>query len=276
MKIEINQSIENGSCILNPNRSNVDIIKIILIIFKILLTIVNIFFNGIIIYLILFKLKKRTFSNFLFLSGAISDFMIGLMSIPFMTIFTSYGYWPIGEATCIFWVINDFSIGSVSIYSLLLMSIHRYRELKWPHKENEIMNKEKYSIIILKWILIYLFWGLSVILITRQNFVAENCYFSSTRTCILWWGAQHMLQCVYFSTPCMHMCVAVVHAAGNVSPRDPVLSSPGLWLQVICALHWTMGMLVYRPLLPRRMASADNVQASKRAVYGHILGAFTT
>ena len=162
-----------------------DIKNIILITVKVILTILNLFFNGSIIYIILFRLKRKTYSNFLFLSGTLSDFMIGLMSIPFMTIFTTFGFWPLGKATCIFWVINDFSIGTISIYSLLLMSVHRFRQLKWPLVVTEAMNKEKYFILIGKWIGIYIFWGLSVILITRKDFNSRNCYFTYTFSYVL-------------------------------------------------------------------------------------------
>ncbi|CAF1013475.1 unnamed protein product [Brachionus calyciflorus] len=177
---EIFVNLSNYKSTNSTANSNSEPIKIILIILKAILSLLCIFFNGFIIYLVCFKLKHRSYSNFLFLSGAISDFMIGLLSIPFMTVFTSYGFWPLGEGLCLFWVINDYSIGTVSIYSLLLMSIHRFRQLKWPLKVNENMSKEKYALIFGKWILIYLFWGLSVILVTRSNFNPENCYFTST------------------------------------------------------------------------------------------------
>ncbi|RNA17429.1 histamine H3 receptor-like, partial [Brachionus plicatilis] len=180
-RTNLNFSIKN----ISECKTQKDYKTIVLITAKVILAILNIFFNGSIIYIILFRLKRKTYSNFLFLSGTLSDFMIGLMSVPFMTIFTTFGFWPLGEATCIFWVINDFSIGTVSIYSLLLMSIHRFRQLKWPLVVNENMTRDKYFILIGKWILIYAFWGLSVVLITRQNFESRNCYFTYTFTYVL-------------------------------------------------------------------------------------------
>jgi hypothetical protein len=106
--------------------------------------------------------------------------MIGVFSIPFMTVFTTMGYWLLKKELCMFWVINDFSIGTISIYSLLLVAIHRYRQIKYPVGKNENLTKLRMTIIVAKWLLVYLFWGLSVVLIVDENFVAESCYFTYT------------------------------------------------------------------------------------------------
>lgn len=146
---------------------------------KVLLAFINVFFNSYIIVLVLFVVKKRSFSNFLFMSGAIADLMIGLLSIPFMTVFTTVGVWPLGKFACIFWIINDFSIGSISIYSLLFLSIHRYLQIKFPFGKSEHMTSRRYAIIFVKWMSIYLFWGVAVLIITNNDeFEPLYCYFS--------------------------------------------------------------------------------------------------
>jgi hypothetical protein len=157
---------------------------------KVLLAVFNITFNGVVIVIVLFFIKKKTFSNYLFMSNAVADFIIGILSIPFMTIFTTFTYWPLGHHLCIFWIINDFSVGSLSIYSLLLIAIHRYLQLMKPHKakNNEGMNKKRYFIIASLWFSCYSFWLLSVIPITssdKSTFKAEQCYFTYTFVYVL-------------------------------------------------------------------------------------------
>lgn len=145
---------------------------------KVTLALVNVTFNGYVIVLVLVVIKHKSYSNYLFASGALADLMIGLLSIPFMTVFTTVGYWPLGKTLCVFWIINDFSIGSISIYSLLLIAIHRYLQIIIPLKETETMTATKYAVIGFKWMFIYLFWGLSVILITARDFDDTSCYFT--------------------------------------------------------------------------------------------------
>lgn len=166
---------------INSNNQTLSYLKLAYLLpFKIALGVINIIFNGYIIVLVLVIVKNKSYSNMLFLSGALADLMIGILSIPFLTLTTSVGFWPLGKSACIFWVINDFSIGSISIYTLLIMAVHRYFQIKFPLNESEKMTTRKYGVILAQWILVYLFWAISVIIITQVDFIPENCYFTYT------------------------------------------------------------------------------------------------
>jgi 5-hydroxytryptamine receptor 1 len=105
--------------------------------------------------------------------------MIGAISIPLMTLFTTLNYWPLGEPLCMFWLVNDFSAGSISIYSLLLMAIHRYRQIKYPIQATEDMTKLRIAVIVLTWILIYAFWSFSVFVVADRSFTSESCFLTN-------------------------------------------------------------------------------------------------
>ena len=103
---------------------------------KLSLGLINVTFNILIIFIVLIVIKTKTFSNLLFMSTAVSDCILGFLSIPFMTLFTTYGYWPLGKTACIFWVINDFSNGNYTalknntFYLALLYYLRKHKHLQ--------------------------------------------------------------------------------------------------------------------------------------------------
>ena len=167
----------------NSNSTNLPIATYLycLIPVKLLIGVINYIFNGYIIHLVVFKIKKKTYSNILFLFNAIADFTSGLISIPSMTLFTTIGYWPLGKVTCVIWVINDFAVTSISAFSLLIIAVHRYLQIKRPVETTEKMTKNKWLSIAFQWIIIYAFWTISVIIISwPAEFEVESCYFTSS------------------------------------------------------------------------------------------------
>lgn len=153
---------------------------------KLLIGVINFIFNGYIIHLVVFRIKKKTYSNILFLFNAIADFTSGLISIPSMTLFTTIGYWPLGKATCLIWVINDFAVTSIGAYTLLIISFHRYMQIIRPMKTKEKMTTNKWLSIAFQWVSIYAFWAISAIIISwPPDFVPEYCYFTYTFAYVL-------------------------------------------------------------------------------------------
>ena len=153
---------------------------------KLLIGIINFIFNGYIIHLVIFRIRKKTYSNVLFLFNAIADFTSGLISIPSMTLFTTIGYWPLGKVTCLIWVINDFAVTSISAFTLFTIAVHRYLQIIRPMKTKERMTTNKWLTIAFQWILIYAFWTISVIIISSSpDFVPEYCYFTYTFAYVL-------------------------------------------------------------------------------------------
>ena len=147
---------------------------------KICLTLLTALLNTCIIVIILFMIKRQTFSNYIFLGMALADSIIGYISLPFMIIFTTFDYWPLGYAGCAFWVVSDWSSCSVSLYNLCLISVHRFIHIKWPLTSNENLTVKRKILLVSIWIVSYACWTTSILLVTQTDFDAEACYFTYT------------------------------------------------------------------------------------------------
>ncbi len=123
-------------------------------------------------------IKKKTYSNTLFLSKSVADIVIGATSMPFLTVYTNNGMWPLGYGLCVIWVVLDYSCCSISIFNLLLITWHRYTQLKYPFKSTEDLTILRYVIIVFVWIIPTTFWLASVIPITSKNLKADDCAFT--------------------------------------------------------------------------------------------------
>lgn len=142
--------------------------------------------NFLIIVTVIFIIKKKTYTNYLFMSMAMADLVIGAISLPFYTIYSTFKYWPLKQYVCIFWVINDYASCTVSICNLLLVTIQRFNHLVFPLKTSEKMDKLKVTLIALSWIIPYLFWSISALAINLQNDPnSTECYFMYTFTYVL-------------------------------------------------------------------------------------------
>jgi hypothetical protein len=178
-----NNSFSNTT---ETNSFSVPIYILVLLPLKIIVILLTVFLNLFIIIIVLFKLKKKTYSNYLFLSITVSDFIVGCSSMSFMTIFTYYSYWPLGYYLCAFWVVVDWSTSTVNLVSVLMLTIQRYCLIKYPFKTKEKMDGQKRALIFFSWLIPYSYWIISVILITyNPSFDYVNCYFTYTPTYVL-------------------------------------------------------------------------------------------
>ena len=84
--------------------------------------------------MISFKIDKQlqTISNYFLFSLAVADAMIGLISIPFLTVYIVHGEWRLGYITCQFWLSTDYLMSNASVYNLLLISFDRYFSVTRP------------------------------------------------------------------------------------------------------------------------------------------------
>jgi hypothetical protein len=181
----MNQSIENMTNLSGSGESieslpTITTLMIALLPIKIALMVTTVCANMLLIVTIGFLVKEKTYSYCLFWSTSFSDFFIGLFSWPSMIVFTTYARWPIGIQLCKFWIINDFSCGCVTIMNLLLITIHRYRQLTSPTKTTETMSKLKVARIFLVWTLFYTYWTGSAVPIVSKNYIDQSCYFMYT------------------------------------------------------------------------------------------------
>lgn len=142
---------------------------------KLSLTVISTVLNGYIIGLFIVVIKTNTYSNWLFFCGVVADFMIGAISVPFFTIYTTFGYWPLGKSACIIWLITDSAAGSISVFCPLIIAIHRYIQIVRPLKVSERMTKYKYAMIAAFWMITYTFWALVVIVPNAKDEKLTSC-----------------------------------------------------------------------------------------------------
>lgn len=147
------------------------------LIVKILVCLLTFSLNLLIIFIVFLRIKKISYTNFLFASMALADCLIGLISMPSLTLFTTYAYWPLGFSPCVFWVVIDYSSCSISLTNLVLISIQRLRHLIFPLKTNDKLTKTRVGFVVFLWALQYIAWPSSVYLILREVFVEGDCYF---------------------------------------------------------------------------------------------------
>lgn len=84
--------------------------------------------------MISFKIDKQlqTISNYFLFSLAVADFAIGLISMPLFTVYTIFGYWPLGPHICDTWLALDYLASNASVLNLLIISFDRYFSVTRP------------------------------------------------------------------------------------------------------------------------------------------------
>ncbi|XP_002736922.1 putative G-protein coupled receptor No18 [Saccoglossus kowalevskii] len=69
---------------------------------------------------------RRYIGNFFLLNLAVSDFIIGLVSLPLNTAWFLSGNWLLGEVVCKIWIVMDFTACYASVCAIVLISLDRY------------------------------------------------------------------------------------------------------------------------------------------------------
>ncbi|XP_050348620.1 muscarinic acetylcholine receptor DM1 [Nymphalis io] len=106
--------------------------KIVIAIIASVLSVLTVVGNSMV--MISFKIDKQlqTISNYFLFSLAVADFAVGLISMPLFTMFTIYGYWPLGPHVCDTWLALDYLASNASVLNLLIISFDRYFSVTRP------------------------------------------------------------------------------------------------------------------------------------------------
>ncbi|XP_032323231.1 histamine H4 receptor isoform X2 [Camelus ferus] len=84
--------------------------------------------NAVVILAFVVDKNLRHRSNFFFLNLAISDFFVGVISIPLYIPHTLFD-WKFGDEICAFWLIVDYLLCTASVYNIVLISFDRYQSV---------------------------------------------------------------------------------------------------------------------------------------------------
>lgn len=102
-----------------------------------LLTLGCILGNLLVILAVLQVHKLRTPSNYLIMSLALSDLLVGLVVMPLAIKYELLGVWVLGQTACSMWVTLDVTLSTSSILNLMMISIDRYLIITRPFKYSQ-------------------------------------------------------------------------------------------------------------------------------------------
>ncbi|KAI8508609.1 hypothetical protein Bbelb_137080 [Branchiostoma belcheri] len=95
-----------------------------------LLTLFMLAVNGRVILAFILDKKLRYPSNLLVLNLSVSDFLFGLLSLPFLTVNQVTGRWVFGQTACSLWQFVTLWMRCESAFTLALVSFDRYLMVK--------------------------------------------------------------------------------------------------------------------------------------------------
>ena len=150
-----------------------------------LLTLVG---NSLVCFSVYYFPRLRKPTNYLIVSLAVSDLLVGAFSLPFRIAQTVNGErFPesLGYAGCRFWLWIDTLCSAASIFNLVSISIERLMAVKWPLRHRtEMTSKRAFLMILLVWIsallvasLVFVNWsGREIVVIAPQCSVQSRAY----------------------------------------------------------------------------------------------------
>ncbi|XP_020613380.1 tyramine receptor 1-like [Orbicella faveolata] len=123
--------------------------------------------NSLVCFSVYYFPRLRRPTNFLIVSLAVSDLLVGSLSLPFRIAQTvNHEKWPasLGRAGCQYWIWIDMLCCGASILNLTGISFDRLLAVKWPLTYRENMTSKRAALVILfVWLYAFLFACLSFV-----------------------------------------------------------------------------------------------------------------
>ncbi|CAF4065039.1 unnamed protein product [Rotaria sp. Silwood2] len=157
-------------------------------------------------------------TNYFILSLSVSDFLIGLLSMPLLTIYIYAKEWPLNAIICDIWLSLDYTVCLTSIYTVLFITIDRFCSVKMPAKYRKWRTKRKINIMIaITWAVPTLIFFTSTMLYPRVKGISNM----QNGVCDVQWNKNHVFNlCLtigYFWTTLFVMIVLYIFIYGVAS-----------------------------------------------------------
>ena len=121
--------------------------------------------------------KEKTFSNIIFLLNTITDFVVGLISVPGYAFQTfTQGNRKFNSMVCVIYKTFDYANSNFSLMLLLVITIHRWLQLKDPFKQKEEMNRWRWLLIFIILVFNYIIWFVIWYFYFEKGENANFCY----------------------------------------------------------------------------------------------------
>jgi muscarinic acetylcholine receptor M3 len=129
-------------------------VNIVLAIIGTLISLLTIGGNVLVLVSFVVDRQIRQPTNYFLFSLAISDFLIGCISMPFLTLAIYKNQWVLGSFLCDIWLSLDYTICLASIYTVLLITIDRFCSVKFPTKYRNWRTKKRIIyLVLLTWLI---------------------------------------------------------------------------------------------------------------------------
>lgn len=136
-------------------------------IFNVIVMVLTIVGNVLVGFSVYYFPRLRRPTNYLVVSLAVSDLLVGLLSLPFRISQTVNGeVWPddLGKAGCQFWIWIDMICSGASILNLVAISFDRLLAVKWPLTYQENMTARRaFMMISFVWVYALIVGSLSFV-----------------------------------------------------------------------------------------------------------------
>ena len=125
---------------------------IVIAVFGSVLSVLTVLGNILVMLAFFLDRQIRQPTNYFILSLSVSDFLIGLFSMPLLTIYIYAKEWPLNAVICDIWLSLDYTVCLTSIYTVLFITIDRFCSVKMPAKYRKWRTKRKINImIVISW-----------------------------------------------------------------------------------------------------------------------------
>ena len=132
-------------------------------------------FNFLLILSCIFQKNKENYADLIIFSMGICDFIAGVLVLPglFLLLLKDLSVINMNISSELFEymiVSIDNSTFQISLFLLLALSYHRYRQLSSPFKEKSYLNRFRITAIISIWLISIIYWFLTIWLTNSLSF----------------------------------------------------------------------------------------------------------